>query len=102
MKKCSACGQVKDESRFSCKEYYCKNCRVEMHKLGLKPTEYRNYLAKQPKIEDACGGIVARFVKHTKPGERKWSVENTATGSHQFGDDKNEFLSVLKNQLAGE
>ena len=28
--------------------------------------------------------------------------QNIATGSHRFGDDKNEFLSVLKNQLAGE
>ena len=78
MKKCSACGMAKDESCFASKNHYCRNCQAEMYKLGLKATEYRTYLTKQPKIE------------------------NTATGSHRFGDDKQEFLSVLKNQLAGE
>lgn len=102
MKKCCACGQVKEEKYSSPQSNYCRGCLAEMHKLGLKATEYRKYLAKQPKIENTCGGIVARWVKHTKPGERKWSIENTATGSHRFGDDKQEFLSVLKNQLAGE
>lgn len=75
---------------------------AEMYKLKLNVPEYRKYLAKQTKIENTCGGIVARWVKYTKPGESKWSIENTATGSHRFGDDKQEFLSVLKNQLAGE
>ena len=102
MKKCSACGMAKDESCLASKNHYCRNCQAEMYKLGLKATEYRTYLTKQPKIENTCGGIVARWVKYTKPGESKWSIENTATGSHRFGDDKQEFLSVLKNQLAGE
>ena len=75
---------------------------AEMYKLKLNVPEYRKYLAKQTKIENTCGGIVARWGKHTKPGGRKGSIENTATGSHRFGDDKQEFLSVLKNQLAGE
>ena len=73
---------------------------AEMYKLKLNVPEYRKYLAKQTKIENTCGGIVARWVK--QPGERKWSIENTVTDSHRFGDDKQEFLSVLKNQLAGE
>lgn len=94
MKKCCACGQVKEEKYSSPQSNYCRGCLAEMHKLGLKATEYRKYLAKQPKIENTCGG--------TKPGERKWSIENTATGCHWLGDDKQEFLSVLKNQLAGE
>ena len=102
MKKCSACGMAKDESCFASKNHYCRNCMAEMYKLKLNVPEYRKYLAKQTKIENTCGGIVARGVKHTKPGERKWSIENTVTDSHRFGDDKQEFLSVLKNQLAGE
>lgn len=102
MKKCCACGQMKEEKHFSPQSHYCRGCLAEMQKLGLKAPEYQKYLAKQPKIENTCGGIVARWVKHAKPGERKWSIENTATGSHRFGDDKQEFLSVLKNQLAGE
>lgn len=43
MKKCNACGQVKDESCFSSKNHYCRNCQAEMYKLGLKATEYRKY-----------------------------------------------------------
>ena len=91
MKKCSACGMAKDESCFASKNHYCRNCQAEMYKLGLK----------QPKIENTCGGIVARWVNYAKPGERRWQIENIAAGISYAGDDKQEFLSVLKNQLAG-
>lgn len=78
MKKCSACGMAKDENCFSSKNHYCRNCQEEMYKLGLKATEYRKYLTKQPKIE------------------------NIAAGISYAGDDRKEFLAVLHNQLAGE
>lgn len=99
---CSACGQMKDESRFTQKGYYCRNCMAEMSKLKLKVTEYRKYLAKQPKIENTCGGIVARWVNHAKPGERRWQIENIAAGVSYVVADRKEFLAVLHNQLAGE
>lgn len=102
MKKCNACGQVKDENCFSSKNHYCRNCQEEMYKLGLKATEYRKYLTKQPKIENTCGGIVARWVNYAKPGERRWQIENIAAGISYAGDDRKEFLAVLHNQLAGE
>ena len=102
MKKCSACGMAKDESCFASKNHYCRNCQAEMYKLGLKATEYRKYLTKQPKIENTCGGIVARWVNHIKPGERRWQIENIAAGVSYVGDDRKEFLAVLHNQLIGE
>ena len=63
---------------------------------------------------DACNGIIWRddalicslLVKKRYAAypclEIKVVPEETVTGSHRFGDDKQEFLSVLKNQLAGE
>lgn len=99
---CSACGQMRDESHFTQKGYYCRNCMAEMYKLKLNVPEYRKYLAKQTKIENTCGGIVARWVNYAKPGERRWQIENIATGISYVGDDRKEFLAVLHNQLIGE
>ena len=102
MKKCSACGMAKDESCFASKNHYCRNCMAEMYKLKLNVPEYRKYLAKQTKIENTCGGIVAQWVNYAKPGERRWQIENIAAGISYAGDDRKEFLAVLHNQLAGE
>lgn len=100
MKKCNACGQVKDESCFSSKNHYCRNCQAEMYKLGLKATEYRKYLTKQPKIENTCGGIVARWVNYAKPGERRWQIDDIKTGEHFAGEKKiaflDKFIEILK------
>ncbi len=102
MKKCNACGLVKKDENCISSKNYCRNCQEEMYKLGLKATEYRKYLTKQPKIENTCGGIVARWVNYAKPGERRWQIENIAAGISYAGDDRKEFLAVLHNQLAGE
>lgn len=102
MKKCNTCGRWLDASHYSPKGYYCRNCIAEMYKLKLNVPEYRKYLAKQTKIENTCGGIVARWVNYAKPGERRWQIENIAAGISYASDDRKEFLAVLHNQLAGE
>lgn len=102
MKVCSRCKRLLSEDNFGKDKntknglnYYCRDCRRELH--------IQNEIRKQHKIErekyaDATGGIKIYILNHPCRGEKKFNICSTDEWFYNT-DDREDFLNYLTTRI---
>ena len=102
MKRCSKCGELKDESEFykdATKKdglsYICKSCKYELYFKNGSGKYYKPKSKQKPIPNfDVLGGYKISILNYTKKGEYKFNIIQI-NGEPFMTNNKNEFVHYI-------